>query len=59
METLTLFANIASIISSIFSIIVAMQLISIKKIIRENSTNNVNQSNSKVSGDMIGRDSKK
>lgn len=60
METLTLFANIASILSSIVTLFVATQLISIKNSIRDNSINNVTQENSKVTnGDIVGRDSKK
>lgn len=59
METLNLFANIASIASLILAIFVTTQVVSIKKNIQKNSTNNALQTNSKVAGDMAGRDIRK
>lgn len=59
METLTLISSVASILSLILTCFVTTQVISIKKSIRDNSINNVTQTNSKASGDIVGRDLRK
>lgn len=57
METLNLIASICSILGLLIALFVANQVITIKKTINDNSTNNVKQRKNKVkNGDMAGRD---
>ncbi len=57
METLNLIGSICSILGMLIALFVANQVITIKKIINDNSTNKVKQSKNKVKkGDMAGRD---
>lgn len=57
METLNLIASICSILGLLIALFVANQVITIKKTINDNSTNNVKQSKNKVkNGDLAGRD---
>ena len=58
-QTLSLVASIASIVGSIFTIFLAFQVVSIKKIVQNNSENKVTQANNEVTGDMVGRDKRK
>jgi hypothetical protein len=57
METLNLIASICSILGLLIALFVANQVITIKKTINDNSSNNVKQRKNKLkNGDMAGRD---
>jgi hypothetical protein len=57
METLNLIASICSILGLLIALFVANQVITNKKTINDNSSNNVKQRKNKLkNGDMAGRD---
>ena len=56
MEILSIIGSIASIIGLLIAIFLTKEVVSIKKRIKDNSSNKVKQDNNDVGGDMAGRD---
>jgi hypothetical protein len=59
MDILSTIGSIASIIGLLIAIFLTKEVISIKNKIKDNSSNEVEQDNNTVGGDMAGRDIKK